>query len=179
MAIPSRHQSAPGTYFVTSRTWQSRALFVRDSFSAVFLVSLLHYRQEAAYSLHAFVLTPDHFHILLTPAPGKSLERVMQYIKGGSARRLALERNMSFPVWQREFTEHRITDAADFAAHVRYIWENPGRNKLVTVADEFRWSSASGAYVLDEPPQWLKPLQKEEGAIFAARLKPCPDDFYA
>jgi REP-associated tyrosine transposase len=144
MAIPSRHQSVPGTYFVTSRTWQSRARFVTDSFSAVFLESLLHDRQEAAYSLPAFVLLPDHFHILLTPAPGKSLERVMQYIKGGSARRLALERNMSFPVWQREFSDYRIRDAADFAAHVRYIWENPVRKKLISVGNEFRWSSASG-----------------------------------
>jgi putative transposase len=108
---------------------------------------------------------PDHFHILLTPAPGKSLERVMQYIKGGSARRLALERNMSFPVWQRGFSDYRIRAAADFAAHVRYIWENPVRKKLITVGNEFRWSSASGAYVLDEPPQGLKPLQREEGAI--------------
>jgi putative transposase len=165
MAIPGRHQSVPGTYFVTSRTWQGRALFVTDSFSAVFLESLLHYRQEAAYSLHAFVLMHDHCHILLTPAPGKSLERVMQYIKGGSARRLALERNRGFPVWQRGFSVHRIRDAADFAVHVRYIWENPDGKKLATVANEFRWSSASGAYVLDEPPQGLKPLQREEGAI--------------
>jgi putative transposase len=163
MAILSRHQSVPGTYFVTSRTWQSRELFVAESFSAVFLESLLRYRQEGAYSLHAFVLMPDHFHILLTLAPDKSLERVVQYIKGGSARRLALERNMSFPVWQRGFSDYRIRDAADFAAHVRYIWENPVRKRLVTVANEFRWSSACDAYVLDGPPQGLKPLQGKEG----------------
>jgi REP-associated tyrosine transposase len=165
MAIPSRHQSVPGTYFVTSRTWQSRALFVTDSFSAVFLESLLHYHQEGAYLLHAFVLMPDHFHILFTPAAHKSLERVMQYIKGGSARRLALERNMTFPVWQRGFSDHRIRDAADFAAHVRYIWDNPVRKKLVSAANEFRWSSAFGAYAMDDPPQGLKPLQREERAI--------------
>jgi putative transposase len=163
MAIPGRHQSVRGTHFVTFRTWQSRALFVTDSFSAVFLES--HYRQEAANSLHAFVLMPDHFHMLLTRAPGKSLERVVQYIKGGSARGLALERNMSFPVWLRRFSDHRIRDAADFAAHVRYIGNNPVRKKLVTLANEFRWPSASGAYVLDEPLQGLKPLQREEGAI--------------
>jgi REP element-mobilizing transposase RayT len=180
MAIPSRRQCVAGTYFVTSRAWQSRALFVTDSFSAVFLESLLHYRQEAAYSLHAFVPMPDHFRILLTPAPGKSLERVIQYIKGGSTRRLALERNMSFPVWLRGFSDHGIRYAVDFAAQVRYIWENPVRKKLVTVANEFRWSTDSGAAsVLDEPPQGLKPPAERRRRHFAARLKPCPDDFYA
>jgi|HubBroStandDraft_4_1064222.scaffolds.fasta_scaffold578459_2 putative transposase len=162
MSIPSRNHSVVGTYFVTSRTWQSRMLFVTESFSSVFIDSLLHYRQEGAYALHAFVLMPDHFHILLTPAVDKSLERVVQFIKGGSARKLTLERNMRFPVWQRGFSDHRIRNAADFAAHVGYIWQNPVRKKLAPEPQEFRWSSASGAFALDQPPQGLKPLQKEE-----------------
>jgi putative transposase len=165
MSIPSRHHSVLGTYFVTSRTWQNRALFAKESYASVFVDSLLHYRQEGSYSLHAFVLMPDHFHILLTPAPDRSLERVMQYIKGGSGRRLALELSMRFPVWQRGFSDHRIRDAADFAAHERYIWENPVRKKLVSAVNEFRWSSAFRAYAMDDPAQGLKPLQKEERAI--------------
>ncbi len=162
MSIPSRHHSIVGTYFVTSRTWQSRMLFVTESFSSVFIDSLLHYQQKGAYALHAFILMPDHFHILLTPAPDRSLERAVQFIKGGSARKLALERHMRFPVWQRGFSDHRIRDAADFAAHLRYIWQNPVRKKLVLEPQEFRWSSASGRYKLDEPPQGLKPNNREE-----------------
>jgi len=165
MSLPSRHHSVVGTYFVTSRTWQSRMLFVTDSFSSVFVDSLLHYRQEGAYALHAFVLMRDHFHILLTPAFDKSLERAVQLIKGGSARKLALEKNMSFPVWQRGFSDHRIRDAADYTAHLLYIWQNPVRKKLVLEPQEFNWSSASGTFALDEPPQGLKPLQKDERAI--------------
>ena len=165
MSIPSRHHSVVGTYFVTSRTWESRRLFVTESFASVFVDSLLHYRQEEVYSLHAFVLMPDHFHILLTPAQDKTLERVVQYIKGGSARKLALERNMRFPVWQRGCSDHRIRDMADFTTHVQYIWQNPVRKKLVQEPQEFPWSSASGLYALDEPPQGLKPLQKEERGV--------------
>jgi len=106
---------------------------------------------------------PDHFHVLLTPAADKSLERVIQYIKGGSARKLALEKGMHFPVWQRGFSDHRIRDTADFELHMRYIDENPIRKKIVLESHDFRWSSASGAYDLDELPQGLKP--REEGAI--------------
>jgi hypothetical protein len=95
----------------------------------------------------------------------------MQYIKGGSARRLAFERNMSFPVWQRGFSDYRIRDAADFAAHVRYVWEHPVGKKLVTVGNEFQ-SSASGAYVFDEPPPGLMPLQREEDACGTAEAVP-------
>ena len=74
MSIPKRHQSTPGTYFVTSRTWQSRAIFKSSAPCEVFIESLLHYREDGAYTLHEFVLMPDHFHLLLTPG-GDSLER--------------------------------------------------------------------------------------------------------
>jgi putative transposase len=164
MSIPGQHHSVVGTYFVTSRTWQSRPLFVTDSMCSIFIDSLLHYRDEDSFSLHAFVVMPDHFHALLTPATDKTLERVVQYIKGGSARRLAIEKNMHFPVWQRGFSDHRIRDEADFATHVRYIDENPIRRKLVAEPHEYRWCSASRAYSLDQPPQGLKP-QFEEVAL--------------
>jgi putative transposase len=164
MAIPSRHKSIAGTYFVTSRTWESRALFVTESFCSVLVDALLHYRDIGAYALHDFVLMPDHFHVLLTPAGDKSLERVMQYIKGGSARRLALARAMRFPVWQRGFSDHRIRNPSDFVAHQQYVWQNPIRKHLASNAPEYRWSSASGAYALDEIPQGLKPKTEEDAA---------------
>lgn len=150
VAIPGRHQSHVGTYFVISRSWQSRPLFVTDPMRSVFIDSLLPDREERCFSLHALVLMPDHFHILLTPAANKSLEGVVQCIKGGSARKLALERNLRFPVWQR-----------DFATHIRYIDENPVRKKLVLEPREYRWSSASRAYSLDALPQWLNPTRQE------------------
>jgi putative transposase len=106
---------------------------------------------------------PDHFHVLLTPAADKPLERVVQYSKGGSARKLALEKNMRFPVWQRGFSDHRIRDTSDFATHVRYIEHNPVRKKLVIESREYRWSFSSGAYTLDPQPKGLKP--QEEGVI--------------
>jgi len=112
--------------------------------------------------LRDFVLMPDHFHVLLTPAGDKALERVVQYIKGGSARQLALAKGMRFPVWQRGFSDHRIRDVADFEAHQRYIWQNPVRKKLVMEAREFRWSSASGGYAMNAAPQGLKPQSQNE-----------------
>ncbi len=124
----------------------------------MFIETLLRYRDEGACLLHAFVLMPDHFHILLTPAKDKPLERVMQYIKGGSARCIREELNFRFPVWQRGFSDHRIRDLRDYQTHVRYIEQNPVKRGSVAEAKAYRWSSASGEYDLDETPQGLKPL---------------------
>jgi REP-associated tyrosine transposase len=157
MTVPKRHIRSPGAYFVTSRTWQSRALFLAEPICNLFMTALLHYRDEAKYALHAFVLMPDHFHLLLTPSTETSLERAVQYIKGGSARRIGEELKLRFPVWQRGFSDHRIRDAADYGAHLRYIENNPVKKKFVARPEGYPWSSASGKYTMDARPQRLKP----------------------
>jgi putative transposase len=157
MAVPKHRITLPGTYFVTSRTWESRPLFVSERACNVFLSALLHYRDEGKYGLHAFVLMRDHFHLLVTPSRETTLERAVQYIKGGSARRMGEELNFRFPVWQRGFSDHRIRGAADYEAHVRYISFNPVKKKMVTQPEDYEWSSACGKYQLDEWPQRLKP----------------------
>jgi putative transposase len=159
MAVPKRHARITGTYFVTSRTWESRAIFTAIAACEIFVESLLHYRDEGAYEVEGFVLMPDHFHVLITPAPDTAMERAVQFVKGGSARRIGEALNFRFPVWQRGFSDHRIRDAADYAAHVRYLEQNPVKRKLVVSAGEYRWSSASGAFAMNEVPQGLKPLR--------------------
>jgi putative transposase len=160
MAVPKRHAQVAGTYFITSRTWESRALFFAEQNCSLFVESLLHYRDQGTFALHSFVLMPDHFHVLLTLGTNTTLERAVQFIKRGSAHRMRGERSSAFPIWQRGFSDHRIRDAGDYASHVRYIEQNPVRKRLVVNAADYRWSSASGGYKVDPIPQGLKPAEK-------------------
>jgi putative transposase len=160
MAVPKRHASIPGTYFVTPRTWESRAIFKTAPPCEILIESLLHYRDQGSYRLHGFVVMPDHFHTLLTPADTIALERAVQFMKGGSSRALREKLLYKFPIWQRGFSDHRIRDAADCEQHIRYLTNNPVQKHLVAAAAEYPWSSASGAFRMDEVPQGLKPLNK-------------------
>jgi putative transposase len=173
MAVPKRHKSVPGTYFVTSRTWESRAIFKTAPSCEIFVESLEHYRDQGAYQLHEFVLMPDHFHLLLTPGVDVALERAVQFIKGGSAKAIRDRLSFRFPVWQRGFSDHRIRDLADYESHVLYIAQNPVKRRLTTKPDEYPWSSACRTFPVDDVPQGLKPRRKPGES---ARLKPCPDE---
>ena len=159
MVVPKRHKSSRGTYFVTSRTWESRAIFRVAPPCEIFVESLLRYRDAGAYCLHGFVLMPDHFHVMLTPSDDTTLERAVQFIKGGSARVIRERLLFRFPVWQRGFSDHRIRDAADFDVHMRYLDQNPVKRHVVASPTDYRWSSASGAFRMDDLPQGLKPLR--------------------
>jgi putative transposase len=142
------------TFFITSITAQRRSIFQKDWTAKLLIEVLLHYRAERKYLLHEFVVMRDHFHALITPSPQISLERTMQFIKGGFSFRL----KSRFPVWQASFANHRIRDDEDFEGHRDYIWMNPVRAGLVQCPDEYLFSSASRKYPLDSAPQGLKPL---------------------
>jgi len=81
---------------------------------------------------------PDHFHALITPAPDVSLEKAMQYIKGGFSFRL----KSKLDVWTRSFNESQISTEEKFMNCVRYIEENPVRRGLVSTAEAYPFSSA-------------------------------------
>ncbi len=141
------------TFFITSVTAQRRAIFLRDVAANLLVDVFLDYREQGKYLLHDFVIMPDHVHALITPTDAISLERAVQFIKGGFSFRL----KSSLPVWQASFTNHRIRDDEDLERHREYIWSNPVRARLVAKAEDYLYSSASGKFALDSPPPGLKP----------------------
>ena len=142
------------TYMVTSETWGRRDLFRREPWAWLMIDILYHYR-GSAYLLHEFVLMPDHFHALITPIG--SLERAVQFIKGGFSFRAKKELGSNMEIWQKGFSDHRIRDAEDYEQHVRYIHFNPIRKHLCEEPEEYPHSSAHPGFELDAPPQGLKP----------------------
>ena len=145
---PSQVKLAPQetrTYFVTAVTAQRRRLFQVTTNAALLQSTILDYRSQGKFLLHAYVIMPDHFHALITPAPEILLERAVQFIKGGFSFRL----HSKLPVWQASFTNHRIRDDADFVHHSQYIRMNPVRAGLVRTPEEYPYSSANGKYILD------------------------------
>ena len=88
---PTRRISPAGTYFVTFSTWQRRRLFVIESYARLFLKTLHVYKRQGSFQLYAFVLMPEHVHLLLTPAHDITLERAVQLIKGGYPHNFGLE----------------------------------------------------------------------------------------
>jgi len=82
-------------FFVTTVTANRQPIFRRETVARLLMETLAHYREQRKFLLHEFVIMPDHVHALLTPAAEISLERAMQFIKGGFSYRLKSRP----PVW--------------------------------------------------------------------------------
>ena len=143
------------TFFITTITWQRVPIFRAEARARLLIDVLLGYRDQGKYLLHEFVIMPDHIHVLLTPAPEISLERAVQFIKGGYSYRL--RKSEKVQVWQESFTNHRVRDAHDYQRHCEYVRMNPMRAGLVRDLTEYPYSSGWPEFKLDEIPQGLKP----------------------
>jgi putative transposase len=164
MAIPDRHShesrivAGVRTFFVTSSIAGKRNLLQSDRSAGLFLCVLYGYRDQGKFRLREFVVMPDHFHLLLTVDCNLTIERAVQFIKGGFAFRAGRELSFKAPVWQRGFSEVRIRDLEAFQNVSEYIRNNPVKRRLVLDPVEFSYSSAFPGFVLDPAPQGLKPV---------------------
>jgi len=102
--------------------------------------TIVDYRTQGKFLLHAFVIMPDHFHALITPAPDVSLEKAMQFIKGG----FSFHMGSKLDVWTQGFNETQITTETKFANCVRYIEQNPIRRGLSLTPEAYPFGSAAG-----------------------------------
>ena len=93
------------------------------------------------YQLHAFVVMPNHVHLLMTPLVAVS--RVMQSLKRFTARegnRILGLTGRSF--WQDESYDRLVRNDAEFERITHYIEMNPVKAGLAITPEEFPWSSA-------------------------------------
>ena len=93
------------------------------------------------YVLHAWVVMPNHVHILLTPHTDVS--RLLQKLKGYTAREAnKLLGGTGKPFWQDESYDRLVRSSEEFRRIQNYIIQNPVRAGLARSAEEYRWSSA-------------------------------------
>ncbi len=106
------------------------------------------------FQLHDFVIMPDHLHLLMTLPGDIAIEKAMQLIKGGFSYRLKREFGYQGEVWQRGFSEVRISDGQSFLRHREYIVQNPVKAGLVDTAEQYPYCYT---YLAKKRAQGLKP----------------------
>jgi putative transposase len=143
-------RSNDSAYFVSTQTIERKSLFRVERWAWLMVSTLKHY-DGTGYKLHAFVIMPDHLHLLITPI--ESLEKSMQLIKGGFSFRAKRELQWNGEIWQPGFTDHRIRDEEGWRKHLAYIQNNPVNAHLVGDAVHYEFIGFPNR----DFPQGLKP----------------------
>ncbi|HEV2964109.1 MAG TPA: transposase [Candidatus Angelobacter sp.] len=119
-----------------------RNLLQSERHAMLFIEVLRSYVAAKKFTIHEFVVMPDHVHLLITLDATMSIEKAMQFIKGGYSHRLKKELGYTGEIWQRGYSEVRVDDRASFLAHRQYIANNPVEAGLAKTPEEFPFSSA-------------------------------------
>ena len=155
-------------YFVSTQAIGRRSFFHVDRWAHLMLATLNHY-DGTGYKLHAYVIMPDHLHLLITPI--ESVEKSVQLIKGGFSFKAKRELLWNGEIWRPGFTDHRIRDEEDWQRHLEYIRQNPIDARLVGDLGSYDFMGFPGI----EFPQGPKPEGFSAANVQAEALTLQPD----
>jgi putative transposase len=127
----------PGMSFVTTATRDRRPIFEISRVADLFIDTLLHYRTLGHYKLHAYVVMPDHIHLVLTPQ-SMTLDQAVGLIKQGFQHRVETQ----LPIWEEGFTAYSVANMHDLEIVRAHLHQLPVRANLSTVAELYPHSSA-------------------------------------
>jgi putative transposase len=129
--------SRAGVSYVTNATHNRRPIFEISRVAELLIETLLHYRTLGHYKLHAYVVMPDHVHLLLTPQ-NITLNQAVHLIKEGFAYRL----ETGLPVWEESFTSYSVANIHDLEVVRACLHQLPVRAALAAAAELYPHSSA-------------------------------------
>jgi putative transposase len=145
-AFPSGKLSSGRAFVALDRLLEEARtgpFYLRQPAVADLVVEAIHHNAQTLghYVWHAFVVMPNHVHLLITPRV--PLAELTKSLKGITSKRAnALLGLTGEPFWQEESYDHVVRNGKEFEKIRSYIEENPVRAGLVVQASEYRWSSA-------------------------------------
>ena len=103
----------------------------------------LRFFSDKRYLLDAWVVMPNHVHVIFWPMPNESVSAIVQSWKRFTSREANKILNRTgHAFWQPEPYDHWIRNDEERARCCRYVRNNPVKAKLCAVPDDWQWSSA-------------------------------------
>ena len=116
--------------------------YLQDLRIAGLVQDALLFHDQAKYRLAAWVIMPNHAHILCTPNIGCSLASIMHSLKSYTANEANKLLNRRGHFWQKEYFDRYIRNATHYAKVAQYIENNPVKARLCEKPEEWPFGSA-------------------------------------
>jgi putative transposase len=156
-------------HYLTFVTFGRVPIFKSESICQFFIESLMGTKEAFPFRLVAYVIMPDHVHLILNPQEC-NIEAVGKAIKGKSAKKILdwlkenrhheslaklkrnnpKKRNHSFSVWQKGIKSIDLESQKFVLQKTNYTHMNPVRAKLCAHPAGWKWSGYR-AYFPHEP----------------------------
>jgi putative transposase len=158
-------------YYLTAVAKDRLPIFGSDTLKSIACSALDEARRSGDFSVYAYVVMPDHFHVITDSVLRPS--NTLQFINGITARRIInylkehnyqaslkklrhgiKPRRYSYSLWDHHPDARLLLTEEMLMQRVHYTHQNPVRAKLIERAEDYRWSSVrcwNKASLPDEP----------------------------
>ena len=143
MARRTRCSDAGYVYHLLNRAVGRATLYNKQADYAAFEKVLRQAWERSAMRLLAYVVLPNHWHLVVWPQHDGELSTYAQWLTVTHVRRWHAHHHTqgTGPVYQGRFKSFPVQEDDHFLKVCRYVERNPLHANLVTRAEEWRWSS--------------------------------------
>ncbi len=155
MARPLRLEYAGAVWHATSRGNEKGTIFHDDDDRSLFLRLLGRTVERFGWTLHAYVLMGNHYHLLLeTPEP--TLSKGMRELNGIYSQGFNVRHERVGHVMQGRFKGILVERQTHLLELTRYVVLNPVRAGIVAKPEDWPWSNYRATAGIDRAPTWLE-----------------------
>jgi len=140
-AYTTHYHDAP--LFVTLNGVRGEQVFGRPETANLLRSVLREARQILTFTMHAWVILPDHSHLLIQPGAGVDAGELVRRVRHRYARDYAqlMGSPKEIVVWEQRFGMETVADVDGFALRMDQIHYDPVRHGLAPRPEEWRQSS--------------------------------------
>jgi putative transposase len=131
-----RYQNTGTLHFITFSCYRRSPLLRNQNAAELFERALEQARLKYGFVVIAYVVMPEHVHLLLSEPERDTLATAIKAIKQSVARKHGGGR-----FWQARYYDFNVLSAAKRIEKVKYIHLNPVKRALVEKREDWPWTS--------------------------------------
>jgi putative transposase len=157
-----------GVFFITATITQWQPLFLHEEARRILLDDLDFYRRKYAARIPAYVIMPEHYHVIVDLGQPDTLHNWLADVQRHTSNQLSrwlretarpahllvyqrhADKGASLAVWTEQARAVGILTSSVLKAKIDYLHRNPVRRGLVDDPGEWSWSSWRNYYLDDD-----------------------------
>jgi REP element-mobilizing transposase RayT len=154
MARPLRIEYPGAWYHVINRGRRKEKIFQNEKDYKTFLNVLEQVCRLYAFEIHAYVLLPNHYHLLICTPLG-NLSRGMRHLNSVYTQKHNKKHNIDGGIFKGRYKSMLVEDVVYLLELVRYIHRNALEAGLEEAIGQYKWDSHSGYMAEKDKQRWL------------------------
>lgn len=145
-----------GAYLISAANFEHKAIMKTPKRRTEFEILLLKAMKEIADEIVAWVVLPNHYHVLLYVQSLDHVSVALKQLHGATSREWNIEDGLTGKrrVWYK-FVDTYIRNVSHFHTAFNYVHYNPAKHGYVNDPYVWQWSSLS-LYYDDMGKEWLR-----------------------